>query len=63
MGSAIGEQAFAMLMAKEDEKVTATIVIAAKKYQTKEKKARGTTVLFTAASEITKRLEQLGLSA
>jgi len=46
----------AMLKAKEDERLAATSADAAKKDQTKEKKARDTTALVTTGSGILKRL-------
>jgi hypothetical protein len=62
VGSATGEQAMAMLKAKEDERVAADAAAAAKKDQAKDKRARDTTALVTIGSKVLKRLEQLGPS-
>ncbi len=62
MGSATGEQAMAMLKAKEDERVAGVAAAAAKKDQAKDKRARDTSALVLTGSEIMKRLEQLGPS-
>ena len=40
----------------------ASVVVDAKKYKTKEKKARDTPTLVTTGSDILKRFEQLGPS-
>jgi hypothetical protein len=61
-GSATGDEALEMLKTKEDKRVAAAAAVAAKKDQAKDKRAKDTTVLVTAGSEILKRLEQLGPS-
>jgi hypothetical protein len=62
VGSATGEQAMAMIKAKEDERVAGAAAAAAKKDQAKDKRARDTSALVLTGSEILKRLEQLGPS-
>ncbi len=52
--SAIGDQLLAMLQASEEKRVAGASA-AAKKDQAKEKKARDTTALVTAGSDILKR--------
>ena len=49
----------AMLKGKEDKKVATAVAIATKKGQVKNKRAKDTSALVTAGSEILKRLEQL----
>jgi len=61
-GSASGDTALAMLKAKEDKRVAVVVAAVAKKDQTKDKRARDTTALFTIGSEIMMRLELLGPS-
>jgi hypothetical protein len=56
VGSPTGEQALAILKAKEDEKVAIVVADFAKKVQMKEKKIRDTTTLGTTGSDITKKL-------
>ena len=58
--NATGPEAVAMLRAKEDERLAAAIVAAAKKNQAKDKRSKDTTALVTTGSEVLKRLEQLG---
>jgi hypothetical protein len=61
-GSATGEEALAMLKAKEDKKQAADAAAAEKRDAATEKKARSTTALVTTGSEVLKRLEQRGPS-
>ena len=49
-----------MLKVKEDEKVAAAAAADIKKDQAKDKRAKDTTALVTAGSEVLKRLEQPG---
>ena len=62
VGSATGEEALAMLKAKEDKKQAADDAAAEKRDAATEKKARSTTALVTTGSEVLKRLEQRGPS-
>ena len=49
-----------MLKAKDDKKQTADVVAAEKRDAATEKRARSTTALVNAGSEVLKRLEQRG---
>ena len=60
VGSATGDEALALLKAKEDKKQAADAAAAEKRDATTEKRARSTTALVTAGSEVLKRLEQRG---
>jgi hypothetical protein len=62
VGSATGEEALAMLKAKEDKKQAADAAAAEKRDAATKKKARSTTALVTTGSEVLKRLEQRGPS-
>jgi hypothetical protein len=61
VGSAIGEEALAMLKAKQDMKKTAGVATTPKKDQAKDKRARDTTSLVTTGSNIMKRRITSGL--
>ena len=60
VGSASGDEAFAMLKKIQDERVAAAAAAAAKKDEAKTKKTKDITALATIGSVILTRLEQLG---
>jgi hypothetical protein len=60
VGSATGEEALAILKAKNDKKEAAVVAAAAKKDETKEKRAKDITAFVITGSEILRRLEQSG---
>ena len=60
VGSATRDEALAMLKTKEDKKQAADAAAAEKRDAATEKRARSTTALVTAGSEVLKRIEQHG---
>ena len=58
VGSATGNEALALPKTKEDKKQAADVVIVEKRDAAPEKRARSTTALVTAGSEVLKRLEE-----